>query len=383
MAGTSPTALVAGAGIGGLAAGLALRGAGWTVRLFERASSPRELGFDLMLASNAMAALRELGVAERVRAAAAVVDSVSVTAGPGARPRRADLAPVPESLRPLILSRQDLHGVLLEAVGMSAITFGARAIDFSVDGTRVSLHLSDGRAADGDILVGADGVGSAIRARLHPDAVPQRPPLLAVRGVAHDAGHFVDVGLAMAFAPGVEGGVLRGLGGTVFWFVTVSRVDAGEPSGRSLADRYAPVFGEPFESVARATRDADIRTDVLSDADPLAHWGRGPVTLLGDAAHPMLPHAGQGAAQALEDAVALSLALGAAAAPHAGLRRYEAVRARRTARIVRLARGLAWARTSNSPFVATLRGAAMRWGPLAALHLTRFYRPGDPHAALR
>jgi 2-polyprenyl-6-methoxyphenol hydroxylase-like FAD-dependent oxidoreductase len=383
MAPTSRTALIAGAGIGGLAAGLALRRAGWTVRLFERASSPRELGYDLMLASNAMAALRELGVAERVHAAAAIIETVSVAAGPGARVRRADLAPVPRSLRPLIVSRQGLHGVLLEAMGTEWITFDARAVDFSVDRTRVALHMADGRAVDGDILIGADGVGSAIRTRLQPGAPPRRHPLVSIRGVAHDAGHLVDVGLAMAFAPGADAGVLRGLVGTVYWFLTVTEEEADGRHNRSLADSYTRRFGEPFESVARATRDADLRSDVLSDADPLAHWGRGPVTLLGDAAHPMLPHAGQGAAQALEDAVALGLALGAEIEPQAGLRRYEVVRARRTARVVRLARRLAWVRTTSSPTVAALRGAAIRWGPLAALHLTRLYRPGDPHAALR
>jgi 2-polyprenyl-6-methoxyphenol hydroxylase-like FAD-dependent oxidoreductase len=97
----------------------------------------------------------------------------------------------------------------------------------------------------------------------------------------------------------------------------------------------------------------------------------------------MLPHAGQGAAQALEDAVALGIALGRDVDPQAGLRRYEAVRRHRTARIVRLARRLAWIRTTDSPIVAALRGTAIRWGPLAALHLARLYRPGDPHRALR
>jgi 2-polyprenyl-6-methoxyphenol hydroxylase-like FAD-dependent oxidoreductase len=184
MAQISRTALIAGAGIGGLAAALALRRAGWTVRLFERASSPRELGFDLMLASNAIAALHELGIAERVRAAAAVVESVSVTAGPGSRPRRADLAPVPRALRPLIVGRQDLHGTLLDAVGPESITFGAQAIDFRIDGPRVALHLAGGRAVQGDVLLGADGVGSAIRTRLHPGASPRKLPLVAIRGVA-------------------------------------------------------------------------------------------------------------------------------------------------------------------------------------------------------
>jgi 2-polyprenyl-6-methoxyphenol hydroxylase-like FAD-dependent oxidoreductase len=383
MARTPRTALIAGAGIGGLAAGLALGRAGWTVRVFERASSPRELGYDLMLAANAMAALQELGVAERVRAAAAVVERVSVTPGPGARTRHVDLAPVPVRLRPLIVSRQGLHGVLLDALGTAPITFGAQAAEFTVHRTRVALHLADGDAVEGDILIGADGVGSAVRARLHPEAAPQPHPLVASRGVAHDAGHLVDVGLAMAFAPGVDAGVLRGLAGTVYWFLTIGQQEQQRQSNRALADSFTRIFGKPFESVARATRDQDLRSDVLIDADPLPRWGSGPVTLLGDAAHPMLPHAGQGAAQALEDAVALGLALGAEVDPQTALRRYEAVRIRRTARIVHLARRLAWVRTTRSPIVTALRGAAMRWGPLAALHLTRLYRPGDPHAALR
>lgn len=83
--------MIAGAGIGGLAAGLALRRAGWNIRIFERAPSPRELGFELMLASNAIAALKELGIADTVLAAGVTIDSVSVTAGHGSRIRRFDL----------------------------------------------------------------------------------------------------------------------------------------------------------------------------------------------------------------------------------------------------------------------------------------------------
>ena len=353
---------------------MALRRAGWTVRLFERASSPCELGYDLMLASNAMAALRELGVAERVRAAAAIIETLSITAGPGARVRRADLAPVPRSLRPLIVSRQGLHGVLLEAVGAKSITFDARAVDFSVDRTRVALHMADGRPVDGDILIGADGVGSAIRTRLQPGAPARRHPLVSIRGVAHDAGHLLDVGLAMAFAPGADAGILRGLGGTVYWFVTVSKEEADGRNNRSLADSYTRRFGEPFESVARATRDAD----------PLAHWGRGPVTLLGDAAHPMLPHTGQGAAQALEDAVALGLALASADDPERALRTYERVRSARTRAIVKRGPRIAAITTTRSALVDALRAVAIRAMPARALASGFLLaRKIDPHRALR
>jgi 2-polyprenyl-6-methoxyphenol hydroxylase-like FAD-dependent oxidoreductase len=126
-----------------------------------------------------------------------------------------------------------------------------------------------------------------------------------------------------------------------------------------------------------------MRAEVLADCQPLQRWGQGLVTLLGDAAHPMLPHAGQGAAQALEDAVALGLALRHGRPDVSALRRYEDVRSRRTAKLVRLARRLAAVRTSAHPSVEWMRNAVIRVTPAAVVHLARFSRPGDAHAALR
>ena len=111
--------------------------------------------------------------------------------------------------------------------------------------------------------------------------------------------------------------------------------------------------------ICAATKSEDRRLDALFDRDPLPVWGTGPVTLLGDAAHPMLPHTGQGAAQALEDAVALVLALGPADVESA-LRRYERVRSRRTRCVVMLGPRIARITTTRSPLVKLLRTAANR-----------------------
>jgi 2-polyprenyl-6-methoxyphenol hydroxylase-like FAD-dependent oxidoreductase len=110
-----------------------------------------------------------------------------------------------------------------------------------------------------------------------------------------------------------------------------------------------------------------MRLDQLFDREPLDRWGEGPVTLVGDAAHPMLPHAGQGAAQALEDAVALAAALADAADPIEGLRRYERRRASRTARIVRLSRRNARLGAIENPVGVWLRDTAIRLVPDAML----------------
>jgi 2-polyprenyl-6-methoxyphenol hydroxylase-like FAD-dependent oxidoreductase len=378
--------LIAGAGIGGLAAGLALRSAGWIVSIFERALLPRDIGFELLLASNAIAALKELGIAGAVLGDSVTIDSVRVNAGPSGRTRRFDLEPVPAALRPVIVSRQALHGTLLTSVGMDAITFGAEAIGFRDAGDRVVLELRDGQTFSGDILVGADGVGSVVRRRLFPHDTLRASGLVGIRGAALGMGALLDAGLAITFVRGADSGIIRGRAGLVYWFVS-SRADprtVDEADFQRLVEQYTAAFGEPLRSIVRATRDRDIRIEALGDREPTADWGRGRVTLVGDAAHPMLPHAGQGAAQALEDAVALGLALGGDGGELVpALRRYEKVRVRRTAPVVRLSRRLSRIRTTDNAAVAAVRAMAVQAMPRGILHLAKLLHPGDPHARLR
>ncbi|HYU78037.1 MAG TPA: FAD-dependent monooxygenase [Vicinamibacterales bacterium] len=122
-----------------------------------------------------------------------------------------------------------------------------------------------------------------------------------------------------------------------------------------------------------------MRLDELLDREPLPRWGRGPVTLLGDAAHPMLPHAGQGAAQALEDAVAIGRALDGVIDVHAALRAYEQLRWRRVHRIVRIARRNARFGSMTGWFEQTLRDFFIRLVPASVF--TKIYLEfGSPPA---
>jgi len=100
-------------------------------------------------------------------------------------------------------------------------------------------------------------------------------------------------------AGGADSGIIRGRDGTLYWFVSAREQLAAsdEPDLRQLTEKYTTAFGDPLRSIVRATRDGDIRLEVLADRESSNNWGRGRVTLVGDAAHPMLPHAGQGAAQ--------------------------------------------------------------------------------------
>jgi len=384
---SGPTALIVGAGVGGLAAAIALRKAGWHVRVFERAAAPRELGFALNLAPNAIAALRELGVAAPLLAQGARPERAEMRGAGGRVLRRLSVSTLGREVETVVALRTLLHGTLLEAVGHDALCLANEAVDFHVVDGHVHLRLAGGKAADGDLLVGADGVGSVIRRRLHPDeSDPRRSGYWAVRGVAHRADHHLgNLSGAIYFAPGIEAGTVRAGGTAVYWYLSLLADDVPEgATARELADRAGAALDEGFRRITRDTATADLRLDELFDRDPIDAWGHGPVTLLGDAAHPMLPHTGQGAAQALEDAVALGLVLSPGAVIEPALRRYEGVRSARTRAIVTLGRRIAGTTTTRSPLIAGLRTLAIRAVPSRAI-MSVFYPGGtdDPHRALR
>jgi 2-polyprenyl-6-methoxyphenol hydroxylase-like FAD-dependent oxidoreductase len=367
----SRVAVVVGAGIGGLAAAIALRRSGWNVRVFERAASPRELGFALLLAPNAMHALGGIGLAETARRGGAVATSGEMRRPDGTVLRRFDTAGARELLDEdtVCILRPILHSALLDAAGRDLIELSAHASAFRSAADRVELTLTDGRVMAADVIVGADGVGSTIRTLLHPTEPAPRPSgLLAVRGVAHDAAeHLGTTSGAQYFGCGFEAGVARASERHVYWYLSVRADQFPAPhDALSVATQCARQFHAPFRAVVTATAKEDLRLDELFVLDPISDWGRGPVTLLGDAAHPMLPHAGQGAAQALEDAIALGTVLReASTVPQvaAALRHYERVRARRTRAVMTIAQRNARLGSISNPVACWLRDQAIRMMP--------------------
>ena len=190
--------------------------------------------------------------------------------------------------------------------------------------------------------------------------------LTAIRGVARGAGDVLgELSAAVYFGGGCEAATARASADAIYWFActkTSALPDAVRGGGDAVAvraafmDRLAPAFG----AIAGASAPDEMRVDTLGDRDPIASWGVGPVTLLGDAAHPMLPQTGQGAAQALEDAVALGRALADATDIPAALREYERVRAGKTAAVVRRGRRIAAMLTTDSAVLDAARATLIR-----------------------
>ena len=361
------TALIVGAGIGGLATGIALRQAGWDIRIFERSPSPRELGFALLLAPNAMAVLRELGVAEVVLERGFVPVRGEARRMNGSFLKRA-MAPPQEALGgPIVVAlRPAVHGALLETVGLDALTLDHEITGFRTAGERVVLQTAGGDVAEGDLLVGADGTGSVIRSALHPSEPPPRSSgIVAVRGATHGAvDQLGDLSAIYYLGRGVEAFLVRASETGIYWALSVAEglVPAGTRDAEAVVAHMAPRFEETFNAVTSAA--TDLRYDELFDRDPLPFWSRGAVTLLGDAAHPLLPHTGQGAAQAITDAVALGKALREESSVSEALAAYERDRRPKTTHLLGRGRRTARMMRTTNPVACSMRELAVRLLPV-------------------
>jgi 2-polyprenyl-6-methoxyphenol hydroxylase-like FAD-dependent oxidoreductase len=374
-------AIIVGAGIGGLSAGIALRTAGWDVRIFERSNALRELGFGVGLAPNAIAALRDLGLGDTI-----VARGFEPTRGEVRRMNGTVLkrAAIPRGILggPFVVAmRPALYGALLDAVGVDTVTAGIEATGFTVHGDRVTLSLANGTSVDADLLVGADGVRSNIRRQLHPSEPPPRPSrIVSVRGAIDGAAtHLGNADAIYYLGPGTESAFIRASATGIYWFLAVAE-ELVPPDVRRLADtvtsrvvaakavlaHLAPRFDDTFRAITSATSDFHY-DGVLVDRDPLPTWGTGVVTLIGDAAHPMLPHTGQGAAQAIVDAVTLGKMLSGDTNVERTLRAFEAERQPKTAALVGQGRRTARFMRIRNPIVCYAREIALRAFPVKSI----------------
>jgi 2-polyprenyl-6-methoxyphenol hydroxylase-like FAD-dependent oxidoreductase len=228
--------------------------------------------------------------------------------------------------------------------------------------------------------VGADGVHSVIRRQLHPAEPPARPSrIVSVRGAVEGAvSHLGGLDAVYYLGPGVESAHIRASATGIYWFCAVAeelvpeeiRMKADSATARTFLTHMAPKFDRTFRAITSATSEFHY-DGVLVDRDPLPRWGDGVVTLIGDAAHPMLPHTGQGAAQAIVDAVTLGRMLAGNAAVEHALRAFEAERMPKTAALVRQGRRTARLMRIRNPVACALREAVIRMAPLKAV--MKFY----------
>jgi len=355
---------VVGAGIGGLACAVALRRVGWRVLVVERGLELAEVGAGLSLWSNALSALDALGLSD-VRARGTLQASGGVRTWRGRALQRSSGARLQQQagVEVLVVHRAELQRRLRAELPDDAVALGVEVSAVEQRGDGIRLSCGRGQSYDADVVVGADGVHSAVRRLVLPNAAgPRYAGFTAWRGIT-------GVSLAVAPEPGVwwgpgsEVGAVPLVDGRWYWFAT-----ANLPGGTRYADQHAELgrrfagWDRGVRALLDATPPAAVLHHDLLELPALPTYVVGRVALLGDAAHAMTPNLGQGACQALEDAVVLAACL-REHAPVEGLRRYDAQRRPRTQQVARASRQLGRLVQTENPVLRVARDELVRLTP--------------------
>jgi hypothetical protein len=249
--------LIVGAGIGGLAAGVALRRRGWNVRIYDRARNVRELGFGLLLAPNAIAALSELGIVGSVVVRTAPATGLEIRRLNGRVIRRFNS----QLGGPAVVAlRRDLHDALLNAIGHDALNLSSEAVAVSHDRAGVKLRLADGSTDTGAVLIGADGVHSIVRRQLHPNETPLPSGFSAVRGMAYGVSSYLGGLSGVGYLDsGIEAAATRAGSDAVYWYVSLlshelpSEASSAEAILAKRLNEFDPAFQAIIVGTSRTT----------------------------------------------------------------------------------------------------------------------------------
>ncbi|MDT5125603.1 MAG: hypothetical protein QOH54_1247 [Mycobacterium sp.] len=378
--------VVVGAGIAGLATAVALQRLGHRVAILEERTDTTA-GAGISIWPNALAALDEIGLGDAVRASGGRVSAGAMRWRDGSWLRHPSPERITRALgEPLVVVRRTvLMDLLADALTDETIESGCAATELVATSNGVRITLADGTTREADGVVGADGVGSVVARHLN-GAMPRRyAGYTAWRGIAD---YSLDPDLAgETMGAGTEFGHVPLGSEHTYWFGTERSPEGRSAPGGELAylrSKYGD-WADPIPALLASTDQDDLLRNDLYDRAEARQWARGSVVLVGDAAHPMRPHLGQGGCQGLEDAAILAHCVEHTDDLPTAFARFAAFRQPRVRPLVRESRLLGEIVNVRPAFVGTalMRGSALMPEALITRHLasvasrSAFALPGD------
>jgi 2-polyprenyl-6-methoxyphenol hydroxylase-like FAD-dependent oxidoreductase len=370
-----PKIAIIGGGIGGLTAAAALARRGLAAEVYEQALALEEVGAGVGLWPNAMAAFEPIGLSGKVAQLAVTVVRQGLR-----RPDGTWLMYLPEGLMAkrwgaefVAVHRAELQQLLAAELDPAVIHLGARCTGFEDSGQAVIARFADGQEVQADVLVGADGVHSAVRAKLFGPASLRYRGYTAVRSLTPAGSVPLPSDGTETWGRGARFGLGPATGGRIIWYATWNAPAGGTDDGDTGA-RLRKLFGawhDPIPAIIEATPETTLIRNDIYDRWPARTWVRGRVALVGDAIHPMTPDLAQGACQAIIDATTLATCLAASRDTRAALREYQQRRWRNAATTTLIARNTGAMGQWDGRITCAARDAMMRTTPLS-LQLRQF-----------
>lgn len=304
---------IIGGGIGGLTTAIALQRKGFTdITVYEAAPEIRPIGAGILIASNALTIYDRLGIAEQIKTAGNVLQFVNIANHRGEILSKVDFSKIIKKYGngTVSIHRGKLQEILLQNANKSLILTGKRLKNIHYTEGVTQIHFEDGTYAAADIVIGADGIHSNVRKQLFGDIPLRYSGQTCWRGIAKmrldDPKASVEMWGTRA---GLRACVSQVSETEIYWYITVKH-----PAGMKWAVaetkpyllNLVSEFHSPIQKAVELTENKDILHNDLTDFRPLKTWYKDNIVLVGDAAHATTPNFGQGACQAIEDALALA-----------------------------------------------------------------------------
>ena len=361
------TYTILGGGIAGLTAAIALHKIGISADVFESAPQVKPLGAGLLLAANAVKGYQKLGISEQVVARGLLLPSFSILEPGGRVITHADANVIGRKydIHNFAIHRADLHEALLAELDPARIHTGKHAVKTEQSAGKTTVFFQDGTTHQTDYLIVADGIHSAIRRSMLPDSKPRYAGYTCWRAVIDNPSLSL-TGASETWGTQGRFGIVPLAKGKIYWFACVNAPQA-DPAMRDMniagLERIFGKFHEPVPVILQHTHDEDLIWNDITDLKPLPKFAFGNILLIGDAAHATTPNMGQGACQAVEDAVILADELQRHPSAEAAFSAFEKRRLKRTHYIVNNSWKLGKLAQSNNSMLAGVRNFLMRLIP--------------------
>ncbi|MNO46188.1 FAD-dependent urate hydroxylase [compost metagenome] len=359
---------VIGGGIGGLCASLALQRKGFQVTIYEKEGLIRPAGAGIGLGPNAVKALNSLGLKEQILKCSNSLDRFTIQSQNGIILSDIDFAKLAHKsgIGNAAIHRSDLHKVLRESLDEGTLQLNKKCVDFIQDENGVTLFFNDGESIRTDLVIVADGIHSIIRKKLLPHSTIRYAGYTCWRSVVpYDSG---DQNHRASEIWGHDGrfGYIPLPSGHIYWFACVNS-EANDPVRSAYTVSHLlelfDSFPHPVKDLIQSARNDQLIHNDIYDIQPLQQFAFGRIVLLGDAAHATTPNMGQGAGQAMEDAVVLGQCMELESNFNRAFKLYEQRRLRRTRKIIERSRQIGSVSQWSHPALIYLRNQLLKLVP--------------------